>query len=125
MTSNGQMVERRKHKRFRVPKGIFTFLKPGYSKIGSVIDISSGGLAFRYIDGEEPSSGTNMDIFMFGDFFHMDNVPVRTISDIELVHGRPYVAVTVRRCGVQFGELTDRQKMQLEQCIEKYAIREE
>jgi hypothetical protein len=109
-----KQVERRKHKRFQAPKGLFAGFRPGYTKMGSVVDMSSNGLAFRYVDGEDHPSGTYMDIFMIGDVFHLGEVSVKVISDIEVVGGKS----SIRRCGVQFGELTDIQMFQLQKFIQ-------
>jgi hypothetical protein len=122
MTNSKRTVERRQLKRFQAPKGLFAALRPGYTKMGSVVDMSMSGLAFRYVDREEPPKGTHMDIFMIGDVFHLGKVSVKTVSDIEVVHGRPYCSFTIRRCGVMFGELTDVQKAQLEQFIQDRAV---
>jgi hypothetical protein len=122
MNNSRQIVERRQHKRFHAPKGLFAVLRPGYTKMGSVVDMSISGLAFRYVDREEPPKGTHMDIFMIGDVFHLGKVSVKTVSDVEVVHGRPYCSFTIRRCGVMFGELTDDQKAQLEQFIQDRTI---
>jgi hypothetical protein len=124
MTRGKQIVERRKKKRFQAPKGLFAVLRPGYTKMGSVVDVSTGGLAFRYVDREKTPNGTYIDIFMIGEFFHLSKVPVKTITDFEVVNGRPYCSFTIRRCGVQFGELTDHQKAQVEQFIQERTIGE-
>jgi hypothetical protein len=118
------MVERRKRKRFKAPKGLFAVLKPGYTKVGSVVDMSTRGLAFRYVDREEPPNGTDIDIFMIGHGFCLGRAPVKTISDVEVVRGTPDYSVTIRRCGVQFGELTPDQKSELESFVQNYALGE-
>lgn len=107
-------VERRKHKRFQAPKGLFAGFRPGYTKMGSVVDMNARGLAFRYVGGKDHVSGTCMDIFMIGDVFHLGEVSVKVISDVEVLGGKS----SIRRCGVQFGELTDIQRFQLQKFIQ-------
>ena len=124
MTNSREIVERRKHKRFRTPKGLFAVLKPGYSKVGSVVDMSTKGLAFRYVDREELPNGTDMDIFMIGNGFRLGKVPVKTIADVEVVQGTPYYSITIRRCGVQFEELPPEQKCELESFIQNHTLGE-
>ena len=125
MTKSGQMVERRKHKRFKAPKGLFAVLKPGYTKVGSVLDISTRGLAFRYVDREEPPNGTDIDIFMIGHGFCLGRAPVKSVSDVEVVRGMPDHSITIRRCGVEFGELTPDQKSELQSFVQNHALGEE
>ena len=45
------IIERRKHKRFTVRAGASVTFVPYFSKQGQIVDISEGGLAFRYISG--------------------------------------------------------------------------
>jgi hypothetical protein len=118
------MAERRKHKRFQAPKGLFAVIGPGFTKVGEVTDISMGGLAFRYLDRETPLNGAYIDIFMIEEVFHFGKVSVKTISDVPVVGGTPSSLVTIRRCGVQFEDLTDRQVFQLENFIKNYATDE-
>jgi hypothetical protein len=97
---------------------------PGFTKVGEVTDISMGGLAFRYLERGKPLNGTYIDIFMIEEVFHFGKVSVKTISDVAVVGGTPSSLITIRRCGVQFGELTDHQMFQLENFIKDYATGE-
>jgi hypothetical protein len=54
MTNGKKLVERRKHKRFQAPIGVFVGIGPGFTKVGRITDMSLGGLAFRYLGREEP-----------------------------------------------------------------------
>jgi hypothetical protein len=44
------LVERRRHKRFQVPEGAQVSLRLPKTRMGQIIDISMGGLAYRYVD---------------------------------------------------------------------------
>jgi hypothetical protein len=95
-------------------------------KLGTIIDINTIGLTLRYVDREKLSSGMyKMDIYMIGADFHLGQIPVETISDLELVHGRPYWPITIRRCGVEFEGLTPDQKSELESFIQNHTLRDE
>ena len=118
MTKKKRTVERRKHKRFRMQEDAFVALKPHYEKTGHIIDISIDGLAFRYNDIGQPSSkSSELDIFFADDRFHLEKVPFETILDFETDS-----LMNFRRCGVQFGELTDNQTSRLNNFIKDYTI---
>jgi hypothetical protein len=77
-------VERRKHRRFQPQEGAFVTLRLPGSKLGEIIDISAGGLAFRYIDiGERPEGSFELDIFFKETAFHLEKVPAKSVSDLE------------------------------------------
>jgi len=78
MIPKKEMVEQRQHKRFQVPKGTFVGLGPHDTKVGQIIDVSMGGLAFRYVGSEEPSNG-ELDIFLNERDFYLGRVPFRTV----------------------------------------------
>ena len=120
-----EVVERRKHKRFRVDEGAYAAVRPHYDKIGQIIDVSRGGLAFRYLvsDSQEDAS-SELDIFLIGDDFHLDKLPFKTVSDQKIPEGVSPGSQTMRRCAVQFGELTQIQALKLEEFILKYTTEE-
>ena len=49
MSNKKKLVDRRKHKRFRVPESAFVTLRAHDVRVAQIIDISRGGLAFRYV----------------------------------------------------------------------------
>jgi hypothetical protein len=122
MTNRKERVEQRKHKRFEVPIGMFVSFKPHGAKLGEVINISRGGLAFRYFGGKEPSDGSNkLNIFLEEGGFHLNDVPFRTVTDFGTYQIR-FTSVTMRRSGVQFGELTHHQMSRLEGLIQNHTM---
>jgi hypothetical protein len=122
MSNTKGQVERRKHRRFKV-KGAFIVLRPYDAKLGTIVDISMDGLTCDYFCAEDPSKeSTTLDIFTDGDF-RLFGVPCRTISDFETLK-TPLPSMRKRRCGVQFGELTQSQMSQLEDFIQNYTAGE-
>ncbi|MBW1860096.1 MAG: hypothetical protein JRI70_08495 [Deltaproteobacteria bacterium] len=81
--------------------------------MGQIIDVSMGGLAFRYVGTEEPSNG-ELSIFLAERDFYVGQIPFRTVSDFEIAGKTSSTSVTLRRSGVQFGKLTDHQTSQME-----------
>lgn len=124
MTSTTERVERRKHKRFQVDNGAFVVLGSNHDKSGRIIDISVGGLAFRYMTPVERQNGSYLAIVLPETNFYLDEVSIKTISDFELPYKLPTNSMAMRRCGVQFVNLTDNQKSQIEFFINNYTIGE-
>lgn len=124
MTTTNERVERRKHKRFQVDNGAFVILGSHHDKSGRIIDISMGGLAFRYLTPVKRPNGSYLAIVLPETNFYLDEVPAKTISDFELADKLPTNSMTVRRCGVQFVNLTDNQQSQIEFFINNYTAGE-
>jgi hypothetical protein len=115
--------EQRQYKRFQVPKGAFVGLGPYDTKVGQIIDMSMGGLAFRYVGMEEPLHG-ELDIFLSERDFYLGRIPFKTVSDFEMVSTAPSSPVSMRRTGVQFKKLTHFQISRLQYLIQNYTLGE-
>ncbi|NVM20993.1 MAG: PilZ domain-containing protein [Desulfobacterales bacterium] len=116
-------MERRKHKRYKAPNGAFVvlLLEPHFAKLGQIIDIGRGGLAFRYTGRQEWSAGSSeLGILFHEQKFHLDRVPFKTVSDFEMARKTAHSPVAIRRCGVRFVGLTHEQKFELEHFIRNY-----
>ena len=124
MTNSREIVERRKHKRFLARRDAYVAVRPGYLKLGRVIDIGIGGLTFRYIaEGHPPDLSSQLDIFLASQDFYLDKVPFETISDFQ-ADAIPFSSVSMRECSVQFGDLTSEQKSQLAFFIQNHTTEE-
>ncbi len=139
-------MERRIGKRYRVQPGTFAVLrstsielskikdmsmgeiafaviKSKPIKMGQVVNISRDGLAFHYIDRHGGSNGLfKMDILFAPDAFYLDRLLFKPIFDIEIETEIPLNSFTVRKCGVQFGELSSQQRSRLEYFISNHTI---
>ena len=119
-----KLVERRKYKRMQVRDDAFVLLGPNSTKLGRIIDIGIGGLAFSHMARERPSSELfELDIFIIDSDFYLERVLFETISDFK-THENPFSSITMRRSGVRFGELGHNQVSQLEHFIQNYTIGE-
>ncbi len=119
-----ELVDKRKHKRFRSQDLAFAAFGSHIKEIGQIIDISRGGLAFRYIaDGDQLNESRELEIYLANNGFHLKKVPFNTISDFELTSEFPLSSIIMRRRGVQFGELTQTQVSQLECFIQNHTVR--
>ena len=112
--------ERRKDKRFRVQNGAFVLLRPSDTGVGQIRDISMGGLRFDYVTDKESSiEGTELDIFVTNSSFRSYKIPCQTVWH-RTIYESSLTSVSKKECGVQFGDLTDRQVSWLEHFIQKH-----
>jgi c-di-GMP-binding flagellar brake protein YcgR len=125
MSAGKQEVERRRDGRFQVPDGVFVEVRrPSHSKLGEIINISMGGVAFRYLATKKPSNGSyKLDIFFDEGRFRLNDIFLQTVTDFK-THKIPYTSITMRRSSVQFKRLSHHQSSQLEHFIENYAVGE-
>ena len=125
MTGGKQEVERRRDGRFQVPKGVFVEVRrPHHSKLGEIINISMGGVAFRYLATKEPSNGSyKLSIFFDESGFRLNDIFLETVTDFK-THKIPYTSIAMRRSSVQFRRLTHHQISELEHFIAKCAVGE-
>ncbi len=121
-------IERRQHKRLRLQGDGVALLKTPSSHstiVGEIIDISADGVAFRYISGEEPLNGSSELSLVSADHsFYLGNLPVETVSDIEMAK-IPFGSVATRRRGLKFGDLRQNHRFALQHFIRNYTVSEE
>ena len=109
--------ERRKFKRFRPKHGTMAV---NTHALGPVVNISMGGLCFRYIDNSlsQPLSDS-IDMFLSSDDIFIDNIKVRIVSD-KLSSEKPSLSfskIILRECAIQFLNLTVAQKKEFKKFI--------
>jgi hypothetical protein len=114
----GQLVERRKDKRFQVTHSAHAVLGPHLRKVGQITDISRGGLAFRYIGCQDSSELCELDVLSAR--CCSVKLPFKTICDFEIANQFVLGSIPVRRRGVRFGDLTHDQKSELSRFIQDY-----
>ena len=123
--SSEKHAERRKYTRFRTRNGALIELRSQPGKLGEILDISRGGLSFRYIDiGDRPEGSFELDIFLKETGFRLERVPAKTVSDFRTTKYFPFSSTITRRQGVKFGQLTRKQISQLEHFIKNYTTDE-
>ena len=120
-----EIVNQRRYARFQVPSySAYAVLRRHWPRspiMGDIIDISLGGLSFRYVASEKSSyRSSNIDILLSDGSFYLNKVRVNTILDFEITNEVPFSSITMRRRGVQFGEMTDDQKSDLRYFIQNY-----
>jgi hypothetical protein len=119
---NGQ--ERRRHDRITLKDRIFITFRPHFDRIGSVTDISTGGVSLEYSVVQEYSALTDkfsVDIFSSPKKLEMSNLPCRLVYDERINAEKGFFeTLETRRCGLAFDGLTQYQAAQLEAELKKF-----
>jgi len=121
--------DRRKHKRHRVQNGVFAVMGPFPTKMGQIIDISDGGLAFYHRNGLDSDSGTYEVSILFDDTQNAVNhgplkFQAQIVSETDLTADTGSNA-PMKRCGVSFDDLTYYQRSWVDDCIQNFTLEED
>ena len=110
--------ERRKNERFQPDDQTFVVLRPDYTKLGKVIDISENGLSFQHMakSGKEDTT-VQLDIFKGDNTLYISKVPGKVVYDRQ---EETVFCYEHRRCGVRFGELSEEQSAWLKEYINQF-----
>ncbi len=119
--------EKRKFKRLKGKEGAFAaFIKPNeLINMGQIQDISLGGLCVRYlsIDGDQERY-SEVKIFGSNDrFIHVDRVDCKIVYDQE-VPEYSWEQISMRRCGVEFKNLSVKNLAMIQDFIDHFAFDE-
>ena len=116
------VTERRVHLRYRVSEGVFAVLNASMLMVGQVIDVSMGGIAYIYIANEKSPQGSfTLDILISGEGYHLRSVPCRIISDTPALSAYSFTSVPMRRQGIQFETLGQKERARLRELIRTYS----
>ncbi len=121
MSMNGKITERRTYKRFQVKNGGYAVINGGPVIMAPIIDISSNGLAVRYIDKKKllrKSSG--IDIFSSSANFYLTSIQIDIVSECKISSKFTFNSKKVWRRHMQFSGLTSRQNHRLDFFLENY-----
>ena len=117
MKSRIQFSPVRKHQRFKAMGRALVLVNHGPEALPyHIVDISEGGLSFRYLGHKLPNSEIDT-ISLYHDYeLIVGDIPIQAVSDFRLRDN----LVPVRRGSVSFGELNQEQLSQLETFIQNY-----
>ncbi len=117
------LLERRKHKRYQVMKNVLVF---NSSTFGQIINISKGGLSFRYLAQKDdpPLSVFEIGILNGDNGFYLDKLGCRTITVNDTPPIHPTSSTIIRRTGIQFTDLTPDQNKRLAHFLTNYTTGE-
>ena len=116
-------TEQRQFRRFFVDDRAFACLRPHFVKLGKIKNISRGGLAFEYLCDEGcKEDSSELDIFLSGNRFYLPKMPCKVVYDFQTGEDlTPMSTFQDRRCGMQFGELTEEQESKLRLFLDDYS----
>ena len=111
--------ERRTHCRFKVQSGAMCSLQ--LPVVGQITDVSLGGLSFQYVSSRVRSKESPvLRISSTDGTFELGMIPFNAVWDRPGPQATSSDLITLRECGVQFGELTDEQRFDLKWFLKSY-----
>lgn len=122
MVERGTIVDKREYDRYRVQSDVSVMLRNGSVEVGQLLDISVDGLALSYISGDKKIEGWFQVYIYSRDQFFLINLPFRVISDSLIDDSSLFRTIIKKRCGGQFGELTDQQRSHLDHFIAHHTV---
>ena len=118
MVGRKRTVERRKNKRYKAVEGAYAAISPNSHKLGQIIDISMGGLSFKYIDTSTETDQIEFPreetIFLSSMGYYVGDLPFKTVADYELTNAPSFSSMKVRKRHLQFRDLTFKQLFDLD-----------
>jgi hypothetical protein len=121
MAARRDVAEQRQYKRFQAKNGAFALSKASVNTLGQIVDISQGGLAFKYMAWGETTNGfSEIDILFAERFFYLQNLPCKVISDSEITLRNPFSSIRMRRLSVEFIALSSKQRSELKDFINNH-----
>jgi len=117
MRVNKKPFDSRRCERYQVNDGLIAL----DSVYGELIDISFGGLSFRYNAYEKMiKKPVEFGIIFGGETLYFDNIPLESITDFPLEEGDNG---GTRRRGMQFGELSQEDLARLARFIREHTAK--
>jgi hypothetical protein len=119
MVGRKRTIERRKNKRYKAVEGAYAAISPNSHKLGQIIDVSMGGLAFKYIDTSDDDDIKSAQlpeetIFLSSMGYYVGDLPFQTISDYEVTNAPSFSSMKVRKRHIQFADLSFKQLFDLD-----------
>ncbi len=117
-------LERRKHKRYLLKENVLVFNEATF---GQIINISKGGLSFRYLTqrDEKPLTSFAIGILNGDNGLYLENLRCRTVTVTDTPPIHPSNTTIIRKTGIKFMGLTPEQNKLLAKFIANNSIKEE
>ncbi len=120
MISQETADEKRQHKRYDISSGAFALLKwNGSEVLGSIKDISAGGLSLAHIaDNEDIKDLSRITVNLISGKICRENFTGRNIWCINEENDFSSAMVKMKRRGIEFQGLSSDMRLQLEEFID-------
>lgn len=103
-------TEKRSSRRYRSKERALIAVGKGKDNIYNVLDVSYGGMGFRYLGKECRHSTIDRIDILFNDGFLLQDVEVQLVRDVPMTNN----TIPFRKCGLQFKNLSKNQLELLE-----------
>ena len=116
---------RRKERRTPVDENVYVVIDTKPEIMGQMVEISSTGMAFTFVDLDAVSSRLSgrrdlrMDLFAAGKGYFIRDLPARLVSTIETAASGSFASPMIKRIGVEFGPLSLSQQVQVNSLIRR------
>jgi hypothetical protein len=128
MAESEERKEKRKRKRLSLKERVSGFCQTSFFGVGTLVDISRGGVAFQYFqpsgdDWDLLQGSIELDLFKSEPSRNVIGIDCNVVYDTAVpweigVFGN----YQLRRCGVQFGELSSDQSSELDSFIKDFSV---
>ena len=113
-------IHPRRELRYRAQEGAVAFHE---SKIGQILDVSRGGIAFQYVAAPEESPDRSpLRIIFSRRSFDLPDLQTQEIYDLPVQEEPPFSCLRIRRRGLAFLELSAPQSSALDHFIEYHTL---
>jgi hypothetical protein len=120
MSSDLYQTERRKHLRYEVRSLAIAVPNKSSAQVARIVNISKGGMAVRYLDQNNWLGNADAIDILVNSSFLMNNIPIVNVSDFKVDNQISFSIISERQCCLQFGSLTPKQELLLDEFILKY-----
>ncbi len=108
-----QLLEQRRHKRYRTPETAFLV---NDNAVFRLLDISSGGLCFRCLEKDAFPDNWSASIFIGPLAIHIQDLDMRVIWQ-KPDHKPSFMAMPTKEVGVEFRKLSQSVKKEMEELL--------
>lgn len=120
-------INRRKEQRVAVTENVYVVIDTKPKMMGQMVDISSTGMAFNFVDLDSVSqllSGRDdikVDVFAAGKGFFIRNMPARLVSSVDTSSNNvtSTSSLNIKRIGVEFISPSISQQVQINSLVRR------
>jgi hypothetical protein len=116
---------RRKEERVSVTDSLYVVIDTQPQTMGQVVEISSTGMAFTFVDIDAAShrlakeATLSIDLFAGGRGIFVKGLACKLVSKIENASIPPLSSISIKRVGVQFEALSLSQQVQINKLVQR------